>query len=1000
MQREAYPRFSFDIVIVSTVYPGATPREIEKLITIPIEKELKQVSDIKEISSVSAEGISRISIKIEEDTENKNSVINEIQRAVDRVDDLPADLKDKPNVNEIRTKDKPIIEVALSGNLTEFQLREHAKALEKKLLDLDEVARIERRGFREREIWVEVDLETMVENHISLKAIGDSLSAQNKTIPGGKYYIDKNEYNIRTTGEFHNAADVRKTIVRASELGNWVPLKNIATVNNQFENETRIYKTQGTRSINLIVLKKEAGDTLLLVNKVKEISESFQESSGEKLVVSYVNDTSYFLNRRQTVLINNGIWGAILIIIALFTFLSVRTAIGALLGIPTALCLTFIFMQFFDVTFNMISMFGLIMVLGMLVDEDIVISENIHRHIELDKTTEDATINGVSEVVKPLVVTVLTTIAAFIPLLLMGGIMGKFVRHIPIVVSLTLLASLFQALIILPSHIFDLNHRFSRIKRFQLRFVNKALARLVEKYKVYLAHCIKRRYLYSGGLAVIFAATILFATTQMRFVLFPSEGIEVFYIKAEGSPGDSLNTTASKIEPIEKIVSELQPEELKNFTTRVGVIARDDDDSDTKQASYVAMIKVYLTPEPDRERDTQEIINVMRDKVKAVTHFSKIEIDLSRMGPPVGKPLQIRLRGDDFNKLQDLSDDFRTALKNIDGVTDIGDDYEFNKDEIQIVIDPIKAAQTGLSIEKVARAVRHAFEGLVATSIKTSEEEIDILVKLPDHLRYDEKALESLVIPNNNGKLIKISHIAKFKKSKGVSAIKHYDSLRTVNVTANIDGNITSPLEVSRKLKDLIAEKEKAYPGYTIHFGGEIEETNKSLKNLFQAFYFAGALILLILITTFRSLLQPFVIMLTIPFSIIGVTIAFYFHNLPFSFMALLGVVGLTGVVVDSGVIIIDFINRMVAKGANPNDAIIEGASIRLRAVILTTLTTFFAIIPAAYGFGGSDPFIRPMAIALNYGIVFGSGLTLIYVPVLLAIVEDIRNVSKKLWRI
>jgi len=997
MQREAFPRFSFDTVMVTTTYPGTTPKEIEKLITIPIEKELKEVDDIKEISSVSAEGISVITLLIEEDADNKDKTINDIQRAVDRAEDLPTDLKDKPVVRDLKTQNRPIIEVSLSGNLSEDQLRDYSKSLEKKILDIHDISRIEHKGFRDREIWVEVNPDTMQRKHINISEIGDALKKQNRTIPGGKYYVENSEFILRTTGEFKDHNDVKETIIRASSLGNWVLLKDVAKITPAFEEENTIFKSQGTRSINLVVIKKARGDTINLVREIRTLANEFKKTADPKLKISYTDDTSYFIQRRQNILANNGMMGMVMVIISLFTFLSIRTAIAACIGIPTALFLSFILMNAYGISFNLLSMFGLIMVLGMLVDEDIVISENIYRHLELDRTTEEATLHGVTEVYKPLIATVLTTVAAFIPLMLMGGTMGKFIRHIPIVVTITLFASLFTALVILPSHICDLNKSKLFGKRTKIKKTDKFFFRLVKKYKIVISHCIKYRYLYSLGLFTLFAVIIYFSATQMKFILFPSKGIEIFIIKIEGPNGDSLQTTSTKINEIEKIVATLTPKEMLNFTTRVGIISQGPNDPQLKRASNVGQIKVYLTPEGDRDRDTQQIISDLREKTKHLTEFEQLDFEMRRIGPPVGKPIQIRIRGDDFTLLKKIAEKFHDALKKIKGVEDVKDDYDLDKDEIQIVVDPIKAAQTGLTVEKIAKEVRNAFDGLVATTIKSSEEEIDVVVKFPIELRYDPEALNNLLIPNENGSLIKISHVASFNQSKGVFVLKHHDGIRSINVTANIDEEITSSLGVSNKLESLIQQIEKENPDVNIYFGGEVEETQESLSRLFNAFYLAGALILFILITMFRSILQALVIMLTIPFSIIGVATAFYLHNEPFSFMALMGVIGLTGVVVDTAVIMIDFVNKLRDRGVDPREAIVEGASIRLRAVILTSLTTFVGIIPAAYGIGGLDPFIRPMALALNYGILFGAFITIFYVPVFLGIVEDIRDLGHKL---
>lgn len=991
MQREAYPRFSFDTVIITTLYPGATPAEIEKLITIPIEKEIKQVADIKEASSVSAEGISVITIKIEEDTSNKDVVVNEIQRAVDRVDDFPLDLKEKPVVKDIKTEDYPIIEVSLSGNLKETELQEYAKALEKRLLDISDVSRIDRSGYRDRQIWVELKPDTILLQHITINEVAKALNQQNKTIPGGKYYLNHKEHHIKTTGEIKDENDAKDTIVRASMLGKWLSVADVATVQTGFEENATIQKTMGTRSINLIIVKKEQGDTINLVKKTKKIAEEFKQATGGKLEINYLNDLSFFVERRQGVLINNGIYGIIFVVIFIFLFLSTRTAIGACFGIPTAIFLTFAVMHYLNISFNLISMFGLIMVVGMLVDEDIVISENIHRHMEDGKSTENATVTGVSEVIGPIVATILTTIAAFIPIFMMGGIMGKFTKPIPIVVTIALVSSLFQALVILPSHIHDLHKEPDQQKKPNpAKKTHTLIKKTTERYKIIIEHGMKFRYRYFFGIVIVFFICIILATTSMKFILFPSKGIELFYVKVELPQGMSLEQTNNKMSEIEKLIAgDLKPEELNSFTTEVGMIRQDPNDPQTTRASHVAQIKVFLSPEPDRERSTNEIIANLRAKTKTLTGFDRVDFEMQRYGPPVGKPVLIRIRGDDFTVLKKLSTDFQQTLKEIQGVTDIKDDYDVSQSEIKVVINPVKAAQTGLTLEHIASTVRNAFEGLIATTIKTSEEETDIIVKYPAELKYDAQALETLLIPNNFNQLIKLSHVAHFETSKGMMSIKHFDNIRAVNVTANVDEEIITPMGVSKIIKPLIEKLKKENPALTIHFGGEVEETSESLSNLFHAFYLAAALIFLIVMATTKSFLQTIISMSIIPLSVIGVILAFNLHNEPLSFMAILGIIGLTGVVGDSALLMIDLTNRLKIKGMSTHEAIINGSALRLRSVILTSLTNFVGILPAGYGFGGRDPFIQPMAMAMSYGILFGAALTIFFVPVFLAIVDD-----------
>lgn len=1006
LNREAFPNINFDKVTINTAYPGSTPQEVEKLITIPIETELKQVDDIEQITSVSAEGISVITITIEEDADNKDRVVNEIQRAVDRVEDLPSDLPDRPLVTEIKTKDRPVLDIAVSGKMSEFELRKHALALEKKFLDLKDTSKVSRVGYRDHEIWVTIDPKKIQNHHISLQEVITALDNQNKSIPGGKFYDKNKEFILRTSGEFETAKDVSKTIVRASTFGNSIQLSEIANVKDAFEEEDIINKTFGTRSISLTVIKKEKGDAIRLADQVKELIKDYKKIAPENLRIDVLNDWSFFIRRRLNILINNGIIGLTMVMISLFFFLSSGTALGACIGIPTALMLTFSLMGITDISINLISLFGLIMVLGMLVDEDIVISENIHRHFEEGETSEEAAIKGAQEVAKPVVATVLTTIAAFIPIYFMGGILGKFIQNIPTVIILTLSASLLEALIILPSHVFELNKKMKAAKlrnnnqKHFFLFVpliilkqkfNKGFNKTLKLYEKSLHKVLKYRYLLVVGLIFSVIGTLFIFKNFMHYRQFPNPDIERVYIRTEGNIGDPLELTEKNIRSIEKIVAKLPKEELESYTTQIGILQKRQGDPFTNRAPHMAQVHLKLTPKESRTRDYNTIIADLRKQVKDLHLFKKVTFEKFAHGPPSGKPVDIRVVGDNFNILQKISKLVQKKLETYEGLTDIENDYELGKNEKHIVVNPIKAAQADLSVYSIATSVRQAFEGYAATKIRTSEEEIDIVVRYPLQYRSNHKVLEDLLIPNGKGNLIPLSSVAHLENRKGVHAIKHLDGTRSISVTANLDETITSPLAVVEQIKPFLKGIEKKYPTYKFKFEGEYKETQESKENLIIAFGLSALLILIILISIFQSLTKPFIVMLTIPLSIIGVIIAFFLHGKDLSFMAILGFVGLTGIAVDNAIIMIDFINKYLKEGREFKDAVISGSVIRFRPVVLTSVTTILGVVPASYGIGGKDPFIEPMALALNYGIFFSTILTLFYLPVFLAIWEDIK---------
>ncbi|MCK5594605.1 efflux RND transporter permease subunit, partial [bacterium] len=518
IRKEAFPEVSMNAVVVSTAYPGAPPEEIEKLITVPLEKELKGVNGIDEMYSASDENVSTIMINISHDAKDKDKVVDDIQQAVDQVRNLPDDAED-PIVTEVTTDEIPTVEIALSGDLPETELQKHAENMENILEDIPGVSSIARRGWRDEEVWVEVDPDKMKNFHVSIEEVMNALREKNISIPGGKLRGEK-EFSIRTTGEFHKKQEIENVIIRANDLGNWLRIKDIASVRFSFKEEDVINKSFGTRSINLTVIKKSTGDTVKIVGMVKEKMADFLRKTDLKLEISYINDMSFYIARRLGVLRNNGIIGLVLVIFVLMLFLDHRVALLTALGIPIAFCTTLVVMGFMGISVNLITMLGLIIVLGMLVDDGIIVAENCARHLETGLDPHQAAIIGTQEVVKPVTATIITTIVAFSPLLFIEGIIGKFIWGIPAVVIIALTASLFEALVILPSHFADFvligkkkkyNSKknspwFKALLRFYTRIINKAL---------------NRRYWVLSGVIVILLLTFALGK-RMPFILFGS----------------------------------------------------------------------------------------------------------------------------------------------------------------------------------------------------------------------------------------------------------------------------------------------------------------------------------------------------------------------------------------------------------------------------------------------------------------------------------------------
>lgn len=990
LNRDAFPNFSFDIVTIRTAYPGATPEEVEKLITQEIEEELRSVNDLEEVNSVSAEGYSLVVVKIDPDARDKKRVVTEIQQAVDRVTDFPPDLEEKPVTEEIRTQDSPIIEVALSGDLSRKELQTLAEELEKQIEDLNEVSSISKRGWQDEQIWVELDPKKLETYRISIDEVVQAIRLRNINVPGGTLDTGQEEFLIRTNAEFLTPDEVNEIIVRSNEVGKLLHIKNIGQARWSFEDASTLLRVDGNPAVSLVVIKKANADAITLVEEVTQVVQQFEEKAPQDVHIALVNDISFYIKRRLGILLNNGWIGLILVLISLFLFLSRPVALWTAIGLPVAVSMALWGMGMTNITINLISMFGLIIIIGMLVDDSIVVAESVYRHMESGMKPVEAAIAGTTDVIKPVTITIITTIVFFLPLAFMTGIFGKFVKAIPIVVIIMLVASLIECLMILPSHLADFgggknlssskfNSKrgsiFGRVKHWYGEFIEKALR--------------FRKTITFSALGFL-GVGIFLGFVFIPINLFPSKGIEIFFVRAEAPVGTSLEETSRRMEQVEAMAKALPEEELKNFVTTTGIVQQEPNDPHTTRGSHVAQTVVYLTAEQRRERTANEIMDEFREKFKEIKGFDRIWIDEVSPGPPKDKPVLLRIRGSDFSVSERIAERIKGDLKKIPGVRDILDDYNPGKREFKVQIKEKEIARAGLSPADVARTVRWAFEGEVASIIREGDNEIDVIVRLNEKERTSPKTFERLYVRNPLGFNVPLKKLASLDLGQGVTTIKHFEHKRAVTVTANIDETVTTSREVNAIMREKYKDIGKEFFGYSIEFSGEEKETQESLDSLKRAFILALLMAFLILASTFNSLTQPLLILLAIPYGLLSALVSLAIHSEPLSFLAFLGLVGLSGVTVNDSIILIDYVNKQRKKISDRTLAIKEACKTRLRPVVLTSVTTVFGLGPVAYGLGGFDPFLRPMALTITWGLAFGTVLTLVLIPCAYATLDDL----------
>ncbi len=996
INKEAFPNIQYDIVTVYTPFPGAAPSEVEKLITNPLEQELKEVEGIKKMSSISMEGLSGIILKLDPDQTSQEEGKLDIQEVIDRFKDLPKEAEE-PVVTSIETKIFPVVEVTVSDAKDSFALKEAARFAEKEIEKSKGVARVDILGERKHEIRVEVSARKLKDYQLSFTEVIAALKEQNISIPGGRFVkteggIEK-DVIVRTEGQFENINDVKMTVVRSNDISRPIFLKDVAQVSMDLKEEQIAYRVNGKESIRLIVLKKQKADIIEIVDTLKEkIKENFKNDKLKDVDFELVNDMSVFIRRRLNILSNNLLAGLILVIMVLSLFLPFRVSLITAIGIPFAFLGTMIFFGYQGISLNLLTMTGLIIVIGMLVDDAVVITENAIREMENGEKPLDAAIKGTKNIWSAVFASVMTTVLAFFPLTIMTGVFGKFSKFIPISVICALFISLLECYFILPYHIgrwVKAKHIQTPEKGFKAGF-NTLWNKILKAYGVFLGQIIRFRYVALTVFFLFIGFSIYSTLHLMKVVLFPPKGIEQFVIKARAPTGTSLEQTTELIKPIEQMISKTPSGEIKNYVTSIGEF-RQRPDEPGERGSHYAQIIIYLTPESDRNRKADEIIESMKTSLKGTDHL-EVFFERFKPGPSVGKPISIGVQGENYEQIMLLVNEIISDLKQIKGTRDITHNFSEGKNQIVVQVNSKEAKSVGLSPTTVGITVMSAFEGFIATSIRNIDDEIDIRVSLPKEEKKGNQSLGDLKILNPFGKLVSLKSIASLKSQKDIESYFHVNNRRQVTVTGDVNTDLISATEVNNIISNQQKKYLSKYPDLSLNFSGESEDTQESLSSLAQAFILALILIYFLLILTFQSFVWPLIIILAIPIGAVSVVWALFVHGEPLSFMGLLGVVALAGVIVNNAIVFVDFVMKERKEGIDQNKSIREAGKKRLRPIVLTTLTTVCGILPTAYGLGGLDLFIVPLAMGLGWGMLIGSIISSLFLPAFIAVFDDIRG--------
>ncbi len=988
LQRERFPEVELDRLVITAAYPNASPEEVEDLITNPIEEKLREIEDIEKFSSSSVEGLSVVTVHIDPEAKYKERVINDIQQKVDQAE-IPEEAEE-PEVSHVSAQ-SPIIKLCLNGSVPERELRAYGDYLKDRLEEIPGVSTVTKDGWRDEEFWVEVDLNTINKQELSLTDITRRLALRNVNRPGGKVPSGEQEILLRTVGQFYSAKEIEDVIVRSNTDGNHIRVRDIATVRRAFEKDTLFTRVNNQLALVLSIKKKKSGDTIIICDEVKRIVEEEKTLAPGNINLVLIDDKSFYIKRRLKVLSSNGIIGMIIVIVILFYFLNFRVACITGIGIPFAFLAALMVMSLLGITINLITMFGLIIVLGMLVDDAIIVGENIFRHIEEGAETRSAAIHGTAEVMSPVTATVLTTMAAFLPLVFAPGVWGQILRWMPIVVSITLVASLCEVFLVMPCHFADFIPSLKRSKKSASSPTGHAIMKKIQQIYMFQLHgLLKWRYLFLPLVLGVFVGMMVIAKQHMKVDIFPGDLIDAFVVRLTTPPGTSLEKTGALTMEMEKYIRALPEHELENTVSYIGGLSSQRGGYKGRGSHYASCV-VYLTPQNTRERKTDAIVNQLRKEISAIPGIEKLEFQLHKPGPPIGDPLEVKIKGPAFDTLQTIATDIMNFLKNYEGVYDVQQDFEPGKDEVHIAIDYQEAARLGVDTKTIAQTIYTCFQGAESTTIREGNEEIKVRVWLQEPFRNEVTTLKNLFVPSRSGRLIPLSQVARFEESPGRPVVFHYNGHRVITISASFSESLSST-EVNQALAKEFKELPLEHPGYDIIREGEWKKTQELISFFVKAFSMVLLLIYIILSVQFNSFAQPFVVMASIPLGMIGVIIALNVHAKPISIMAIMGMIGLVGVVVNDAIVLVKFINDQRRNHNRPVfDALVLAGQRRLRPILLTSVTTIAGLIPVIYGWGGYEPFIAPAAISLAYGLLFATFLTLLVVPAVYLVGYDIK---------
>ncbi len=1010
IKQEVFPEFSIDMIRVSVPYPGAAPEEVEEGVVVRIEEAIQDLDGIDDIRSTAAENAAVVLVEAMDGTDLER-LLNDIKARVDAIDTFP-DEAEEPVIEEIIRRTQ-VIEVAISGDTDERSLKRLGERVRDDLSNLPEVTQVELVAARAYEISIEISERDLRSYGLTFDEVATAVRRFSLDLPGGRIRSRDGEILLRTEGQAYDRAQFERLPLRTLPDGTSLALGEVADVNDGFADTDLWARFNGRPAVVVQVFRVGDQSALEVADAVKSYIARAQPRMPDGIFLEPWHDDTVVLRSRLELLTKNGLAGFGLVLLVLSLFLKLRLAGWVSLGIPISFLGAVIFMPMNDVSVNLISLFAFIVVLGIVVDDAIIVGENIFTEHQSGLEGLEAAETGAIEVAKPVVFAVLTSIAAFAPLLAVTTTMGKVMRVVPVIVIATLVFSLIESLFILPNHLSHLKHdKPDAAKRrrgpwYRLQsWLSDGLVTLIEKtYRPSLQWAIRWRYLTLaiglGGLILTFG---IVRGGWVKFNFFPAVEADNTAAMLTMPMGTPAEVTATAIERIEAAALELAREiedETGQRAIRHALASVGDQPFKTQQSRgvtgaanfdspHLGEVNLELQPAEERTVSSTEIADRWREKVGDIP--DAVELTYSSSLFSSGEAINVELFGPNLDHLIEVAQRLKGELAAYPGTRDISDSFRAGKRELELELTR-EAELAGLSQADLARQVRQAFYGEEAQRIQRGRDDVKVMVRYPAGDRKSLADLENMRVRSPQGAEVPLATAARTRLSRGPAAISRTNRNRVINVTADVDSEVANANDIiadlnTRLLPSILAD----YPEVRYSFEGEQEEQRKTMQDLARGFAIALLVIYALLAIPFRSYLQPLIVMSAIPFGLIGAIWGHVLMGLDLAILSMFGIVALTGVVVNDSLVLVSFINRSTRRGASLREAIEHAGVARFRPILLTSLTTFAGLTPLLLEKSMQAQFLIPMAVSLAFGVLFATFITLILVPALYSIVEDVRE--------